>query len=285
MPLSTLALIIMAAALHASWHLLVKKAERRHLFTGWILAVGAVLYSPVLFLYGFADRSVWLYAFASALVQAAYFLMLVRAYERADFSLVYPIARGAAPCLLALWGGLFLGERLKPAGLAGLACLLLGLAVVGGGLSPNRRLVRNSKGREVVIALGVALCISVYSAIDGAVVRSTPVLPYLALVMVLTALFVTPFLFAHYGLRQAVACWRAQRARIILVGILPSLPYLLVLRVYAVSGVSYAGALREVSIVFAALAGWLLLGEPFGTVRVVGSFLIFAGILTIAVAG
>ncbi|HEX8072016.1 MAG TPA: DMT family transporter [Pyrinomonadaceae bacterium] len=278
-----MALIIMAAALHASWHLLVKRAERRHLFTGWALAVGAVLYSPVLFLYGFADRSVWLYAFVSALVQAAYFLMLVRAYERADFSLVYPIARGAAPGLLALWGGLFLGERLRPAGIAGLACLLLGLVAVGGGLSPKRRPL-NLKSREIVIALGVALCISVYSAIDGAVVRSTPVLPYLALVMVLTALFVTPFLFAHYGVRQAVACWRAQRARIILVGILPSLPYLLVLKVYAVSGVSYAGALREVSIVFAALAGWLLLGEPFGAMRAAGSFLIFAGIIVIALA-
>ena len=187
--------------------------------------------------------------------------------------------RACWPC-----GGLFLGERLRPAGIAGLACLLLGLAVVGGGLSPKRRLL-NLKSREIVIALGVALCISVYSAIDGAVVRFTPVLPYLALVTVLTALFVTPFLFAHYGVRQAVACWHAQRARIILVGILPSLPYLLVLRAYAVSGVSYAGALREVSVVFAALADWLLLGEPFGAVRVVGSFLIFAGILTIAVAG
>jgi drug/metabolite transporter (DMT)-like permease len=48
--------------------------------------------------------------------------------------------------------------------------------------------------------------------------------------------------------------------------------------------VSYAGALREVSIVFAALAGWKLLGEPLGRVRVIGSLVIFAGIVLIAMA-
>jgi drug/metabolite transporter (DMT)-like permease len=68
------------------------------------------------------------------------------------------------------------------------------------------------------------------------------------------------------------------------VGILPSIPYFLILRVYAISGVSYAGALREVSIVFAAFAGRFLLGEPFGVTRL-GSLLIFASIVVIAVAG
>lgn len=86
-------------------------------------------------------------------------------------------------------------------------------------------------------------------------------------------------------MRRAVACWRAQWTRIIIVGILPSIPYLLVLRVFAINGVSYAGALREVSIVFAALAGRFLLGEPFGVMRLVGSLLIFAAIVVIAVAG
>ena len=157
--------------------------------------------------------------------------------------------------------------------------------VVGLGFPLRRSPQIKADGRAILIALGVALCISIYSAIDGKVVRFTSVLPYLSFVTVLTGVFVTPFIFAHYGMRQAIACWRAQKLRIIVVGILPSIPYLLVLRVFAINGVSYAGALREVSIVFAALAGRFLLGEAFGAFRLVGSLLIFAGIVVIAVAG
>jgi drug/metabolite transporter (DMT)-like permease len=285
MPLSALALVIVAAALHATWHFLVKRTEQRQLFTGWVLAVAALLYSPILLFFAPIVRAVWPYAVVSAIVQGTYFVLLVRAYERADFSVAYPIARGSAPALLTLWGIVFLGEHLTLIGVLGLACLLIGLLIVGLGF-PSRRSERiMTNGRAIFIALGVALCISIYSAIDGKVVRNTPVLPYLAFVTVLTGVVVTPFIFAHYGMQQAIACWRAQKLRIIVVGILPSIPYFLILRVYAISGVSYAGALREVSIVFAALAGRFLLGEPFGAFRLVGSLLIFAGIVVIAVAG
>ena len=109
MPLSALALVIVAAALHATWHFLVKKTEQRQLFTGWVLAVAAVLYSPILLFFAPVVRSVWPYAVISAIVQGTYFILLVRAYECADFSFAYPIARGSAPALLTLWAILFLG--------------------------------------------------------------------------------------------------------------------------------------------------------------------------------
>jgi multidrug transporter EmrE-like cation transporter len=206
MRLSTLALVILAAALHATWHFLVKRTEQRQLFTGWVLAVAAVLYSPVLLFFAPVVRSVWAYAVISAIVQGTYFILLVRAYERADFSLAYPIARGSAPALLTLWGIVFLGEHVTFIGILGLAGLLIGLLIVGLGfpLSRSQRIMTN--GRAIFIALGVALCISIYSAIDGSVVRYTVVLPYLAFVTVLTGVFVTPFIFAHYGMRQAIAC-------------------------------------------------------------------------------
>ena len=79
--------------------------------------------------------------------------------------------------------------------------------------------------------------------------------------------------------------WRANWRRIITVGLFSLTTYMLVLIAFSRARVSYAGAVREVSIVFAALAGWWLLGERFGPLRTAGSLLIFAGILTIAVAG
>jgi drug/metabolite transporter (DMT)-like permease len=285
MPLSALALVITAAALHAGWNLLVKGAVRKQVFTGWAVAVGGLVCLPLLALGAPVPASVWPYAVASGAVEAAYIVLLVRAYERGDFSLVYPVARGAAPALLVLWGVTLLGERPRPAGIIGLALLLLGLLVVGAGRLWKRGAAAGVGGGGVAAALGVALCISVYSAIDGAAVRLAPTPSYLALIMVLMAAFATPVIFARCGLREAFVCWREQSARIILVGVLSPVAYLLVLRAYAISGVSYAGALREVSVVLAALAGWRLLKEPFGAVRVVGSCLIFAGIVVIAVAG
>jgi drug/metabolite transporter (DMT)-like permease len=89
----------------------------------------------------------------------------------------------------------------------------------------------------------------------------------------------------RYGNRAIVAEWRSNWIRIILVGIFTLLAYALALKAYTITRVSYAGAVREISVVFAAFLGWRLLGEDFGAMRVVGAIVIFAGILVIAMAG
>ncbi len=100
----------------------------------------------------------------------------------------------------------------------------------------------------------------------------------------LTGLLFTPFAVRGKGWRKTLQVGRERWRRILLIGSAGLLAYALVLNAYAIAQVSYAGALREVSIVFAALAGWKLLGEPLGRVRVIGSLVIFAGILLIALA-
>jgi drug/metabolite transporter (DMT)-like permease len=100
----------------------------------------------------------------------------------------------------------------------------------------------------------------------------------------LTGLLFTPVAVHGNGWRKTLQVGRAHWRRILLIGAAGLLAYALVLNAYAIAQVSYAGALREVSIVFAALAGWKLLGEPLGRVRVIGSLVIFAGIVLIAMA-
>ena len=140
-------------------------------------------------------------------------------------------------------------------------------------------------GSGTAAALTVAGCISIYSVIDAAAVRIAPPIPYTVAVIGTSALMMTPVVLARYG-RQAVAAeWRANWPRIVIVGILTLVTYALVLQAYAIGRVSYAGAIREISVVFAALVGWRWLGEGFGGWRVTGALLIFAGILAIAVVG
>ena len=134
-------------------------------------------------------------------------------------------------------------------------------------------------------ALLVAVCISIYTVIDGAAVRFVDPSPYTVLVLGLSAVLTTPAVLVRYGRQALLVEWRANWLRIILVGALMMITYILVLHAFALAQVNYAGAIREISVVFAALIGWRWLGEEFGMLRVIGAFLIFSGILVIAVAG
>ena len=285
MPPIALVLLLVAAVLHAGSNLFVKRAREKQVFTWWGLVVGSICFAPLLLLGSSFPLRVWPYVIFSALVEGAYYIILTRAYEHGDFSLVYPMARGAAPAFLVVWAVVFLGERPRPAGFVGLALLVLGLVMVGGNTWWSLRKTTVLSGSGIGLALGVALCISIYSAIDGAAVRIVAPLPYTVLVISLSTVFITPVILVRYGGRAAAAEWRTNWFRIVIVGILMLLSYMLVLQTYAIAHVSYAGAIREISVVFAAFIGWRWLGEDFGLLRLLGASVIFVGILVIAIAG
>jgi drug/metabolite transporter (DMT)-like permease len=285
MPLLALVFVITAAVMHAGWNLIVKQVGEKQIFTWWALTLGSLAFLPLLIMSAPIPAAVWPYALTSALVEAAYFITLIRAYENGDFSQVYPIARGAAPALIAVWAMLFLGERPSAAGIAGLLLLLAGLIVVGAGRWQTEQRAVRLDTNLVITALAVALCISVYSAIDGAAVRIMSARAYNVLVLGLTSAFITPVVLWRYGVRSIIAEGRAHWGRIAAVGLLLLLAYMLVLEAYSMARVSYVGALREISVVLAAIAGWRLLGESFGVMRTAGAVLIFFGIVVVAVAG
>jgi drug/metabolite transporter (DMT)-like permease len=286
-PADALALLLLAAALHAGWNLIVKLSGGDQVFTWLAVVVGATCFFPLIFIGdGLTSRTVP-YILASAAFEMAYFLALTRAYRLGDFSLVYPIARGSAPAFLAIWATTLLDEELSTGGIVGLAVLVLGLMVVGSGLWLTRGVGSGIDPRAVLAALLVALCISAYTAVDGAAVQFTSPGPYTAAVMALTCAATTPFILAttRRDGRSIRAVWRANRFKICLVGILTMTTYLLVLVAYTRAQVAYAGAVREISVVFAAIVGWRFLGEPFGIYRTAGAALIFTGTLIIAIAG
>jgi drug/metabolite transporter (DMT)-like permease len=285
MPLTALGLLLVAAMMHTTWNLLVKRAKEKQVFIWCSLVVGVIIFSPLLLTSPLFPISIWPYLITSALVEAIYYITLIRAYENGDFSLVYPMARGAAPAFLLLWATFFLGERPQLFGLVGIALLVFGLIVVGGKTWWTLRKTAGFSKSALTLALGVACCISIYTAIDGAAVHHISPLPYTVLVIALAAVFITPAVVKHYGNRAIVDEWRANWIRIVLVGLFTLLAYLFALKAYSITRVSYAGSVREISVVFAAFLGWRWLGEDFGAIRLVGAMLIFAGILVIAFAG
>lgn len=276
-----LGLLLLAGTLHAAWNLLIKRASNRLLFTWLAVLAGGLLYLPVL-IASPVPRPIWPFVVASGLVECVYYLFLAYAYGQADFSQVYPLARGAAPVLLALWAALALHERPSTAGLAGLALVVAGLVPVGSGAAWWHWGGSAFRARGVAAALGVALCVSCYSLIDAIAVRRTAAAPYTAAITLASVVPLAPPLVMRYGLRAIVAEARAGALRIALAGALMMIAYTSVLSAYAVTPLAYAGAVREVGVVIAALAGWRWLGESFGPRRLAGAVAVFAGILVLA---
>ncbi len=279
-----LGLLVAAGAMHAGWNLLLKRAEHRLLVTWLALLVGSLLFLPVL-VAAPVPRAVWPFVAASAVVECVYYLLLAYAYGQADFGQVYPLARGAAPAFLTLWTVLLLREIPSAVGFLGLALIVLGLVPVGGGEAWWRWKGPAFRGRGVLAAFGVALCTSVYSLIDGVAVRRTDPAPYTVAILLLGALLLGPPIVAREGARVVAAELRRSWWRVGLAGALMLLAYSLVLRAYAVAQLAYAGAIREVSVVIAALAGWLWLGERFGARRLAGAVAVFGGIIVLALLG
>jgi drug/metabolite transporter (DMT)-like permease len=285
LPLPALALVLIAAVLHASWNLVLKQARYKQVFLWWALLIGTLCFAAFFVTRLALPLWIWPYVLSSAVMEAAYMVTLTLAYDIDDFSLVYPIARGAAPVLLVLWATLFLNEAPRPLGLLGIFILVCGLILVGRGAIRSRQSHTAVSFRGIIVALLAATSISIYTAIDGAAVRLVPAAPYTILVLGLSALLFAPVVIWRYGSRVLINELQTNWLRILLVGIAMLLTYILVLQAYTFSRVSYAGAVREVSVVVGAILGWLWLREDFGVVRTAGALLIFSGILIIAILG
>jgi drug/metabolite transporter (DMT)-like permease len=283
MPLSAIVLLLISAALHTTWNLLLKRGGEKYMATWWAMLIGSLLFLPVLFFTGLPARVTWVLLLASALVEAVYFIVLAYAYDDADFSLVYPLARGAAPALIAVWAALFLREQLTSGGMVGLIVIVAGLLVVGG--SGALHLNGRPHWRGIVPALFLALCISIYTVIDGAAVKLTTPVSYAALVYLGGAMYMTPFVVRRHGWAKLKSEFLASGWRLAAIGALIVVGYFMALLAYQIAHVSYSGAIREVGVVLGAFAGWQFLGEKFGGWRAAGAVVIFAGILIIALLG
>jgi drug/metabolite transporter (DMT)-like permease len=246
--------------------------------------IGGIASAIGLFFTGLPPRPLWGFVFFSLIAETIYFLILSRAYQDNDFSLIYPIARGAAPAFLALWSFLFLAETPTPGGWLGLGLVIGGLVVIGAG-----SLLQKGGGKVhakgIGLALIVALMISTYTAIDGTAVKQGPLMSYALLVFTLLPVPLAPFILRQYGWPHLVMRWNEQRLRLTFAGLLGILAYFLALAAYSMAPLNYSGAIREVSVVIGAFAGWKLLGEKLGPLRIIGAGIIFAGILVIAKFG
>jgi drug/metabolite transporter (DMT)-like permease len=287
MPFSALLLLVLSALLHAAYYGFYKRSADKQVFAWWFLLVAVVIYSPALIF----NRPVipvqgWLCLLLSGLADTAYFVIVGKALEKGDLSVVYPLARGAPPLLITLGGVLFLGERLTVWGLAGILLVTAGLYLVN--VRSNSDLLRplcSLREGPSQLALLASVSVSIYSVIDKVGLRYVDPFAYGYLMLLVTLLAFTPYILLTKHRAHLVTEWWISRLGIGVAGIFVLLTYFLALAAMRLSYVSYVGSVRSVNVIFGALLGAHLLKEPYGAARVLASSLVFVGVLLIGVAG
>jgi drug/metabolite transporter (DMT)-like permease len=261
-----------SAVLHAAWNLLVKTSDERFLTAWGQFLVGGIVMLPVLLVTGLPPSDAIPFLVASSIVHVVYVAALVRAYHHADFSFAYPLARGGGALLAAIGGVAFLSDELSAASWLAIAVVVAGLA----------SLVRPHVGLLAVgWALLTALTIGVYTTLDAAGARRSDSGLAYGIVLVVGAGIAMSIVGVGIGRgRDLVVHLRSRAGPLVVAGGVASvLAYSMVLAAVRLAPVGYVAALRESSVVLGAAAGWLLLHERLGRLRVVSSGVVAAGLV------
>ena len=321
MPALAIALVLVAAVLHAGWNVLLKTSGDTLSTAVRLQAIGSAILVPIALVAWLANgrpavsaEAIGL-ALVSAVLEAAYFILLASAYRRGGLSLVYPLARGSAPLLAVAVGILLLGERLAPLAVVGVACLLVGILLVSRPWQALRAAGADQRG-AIGFALATGASIAAYSAVDRLGVRATEPWLYGAILAVASSIFTFSAVFT--GRRLGILASATQKssdpsrsggaalaagadgggaatgarfgglARDAVAGVLSLGAYLLILLAYSFAPLATVAPLRESGIVLAAAWGSLRLGEAAGgreaTTRIAAAGLVVVGAILLAVA-
>jgi drug/metabolite transporter (DMT)-like permease len=278
--LDVMLVVLLSALLHAGWNALVRSAADK--FQSTLLVVCGAGALSLLVLPGLTspDASIWPYLLASGLIHVLYFTLVALSYRHAELGFAYPLMRGTAPALAALAALMVLGESPSAGAWTGIGLICTGVALLSGA-AWRAGVIRPA---SLAFALGNASVIAAYTLIDGQGARlSGHALSYTAWVFLLTALFMLGLAAALRGrtvLRPGPGAWRTA----LLGGMGTLAAYGLVLWAMTQAPIAAVAALREMSIVFAALIGVLFLKEKMGRLRLSSVLLVCLGAVAIKLA-
>jgi drug/metabolite transporter (DMT)-like permease len=207
-----------------------------------------------------------------------YPFFLIEAYRYGDLSTSFPLIRGSVPLLVTAFAAIALGQLPGTVTLVGIA--LVSAAVASFAWSRGSR-SHKAHGRGIAFALLTGLVSAAYTVIDAIGLRVAPTaLVYIVWLFVLDGICVA--LLVIIARRGAVITFIALHWKISMVaGVLGTLTYGLALLAFSLGPMAEISALRETSILFAALIGALILKEPFGKGRAVAALVAVTGIVII----
>jgi drug/metabolite transporter (DMT)-like permease len=278
LPLSVTLAVLAAALAHATWNAMIKSSRDVQLDMTLVIFFAGLASAPLLPFVEVPAAAVWPYIAASMAIHIAYYVALIGAYRAGDLSHGYPIMRGLAPLIVSLSALFWLGEAPKPLVWIGVVLICGGVLSLG---------FAGFRWRESRVSLGWALAnaviIAAYTLVDAAGVRlaGTPQ-TYVVWLFVLDAL---PFPILIFLLKRNELMTYVARfwLRGLFSGVLSAAAYGVVLWAMTRAPVAAVAALRETSVIFAALIGAWLLREGHIARRVVGAATVAAGVIALKI--
>lgn len=274
MSLDITLIVLLAAVFNASWNAIVKVSGDRIAVMAVITLFGSLVSAFALPFVPLPDPDSWPLLALAIVIHTAYHFCLPMAYNHGDFGQVYPIARGSAPLLVTLGAAMLAGEVLSFLPLLGVLFLAVGVMSLSfdGGNSVT------GNPRAILLALGTGVFIASYTLVGGLGARQAGSALGFAVCLTIGNGLLT-FLIALTWKSRAikkVAC--GQWLPVVLGGGMQVGAYWIVIWAMAYAPLGMVSALRETSVLFAALISTFILKEGFGVWRFVSSGLIACGI-------
>ncbi|GLQ57168.1 EamA family transporter [Devosia nitrariae] len=266
--------VLFAAALNAGWNALVKVSGDRIATMAIVTFMGALVSLMALPFVELPDPASWpLLALAIALHTAYHFALPV-AYNHGDLGQVYPISRGSAPLLVTLGAAAFAGEVLGIPSLFGVIFLSAGVMA----LAFDRKSGLRRRPHAVLLALLTGTCIAAYTLVDGLGARQAGSVLGFAVCLTIGDGLLTFLIALIWKAREMRSVVTTQLGSSALAGAMQVGSYWMIIWAMAYAPLGAVSALRETSVLFAALISTFILKEGFGVWRFVSAGMIACGI-------
>lgn len=269
-----LACVMSAALLHAGWNAVLRGGSDR-LWSMTLMMIAIIGVSA--FVLPFApwpNAASWPYVIASAILHTGYNLSLVRTYRSGDLGQTYPISRGSSPVLVALGAAFFAHETLS-------VLPMIGIALVSGGIFSLAFQGHKLRADYLPAALMTGVLIGAYTVVDGMGVRlSGDSVAYANTMFLLWSLSTPPLYLALRGRPPAYSA--TQTAMALAGGVVSLIAYGIIIWAMKYDAMGMVSALRETSVVYAAIIGRVFLKEKLGVRRIASCLAIAAGAACLA---
>ena len=273
------ALVLLAALLHASWNAMAKSGGEPQYSIASYRLISALCCLPLLFYFPLPLAASWSMLLTSTAIHSVYYLTLSKTYRAGDLSQVYPLFRGLAPVLVVLGAALFASEFLPPGAMLGIGLVSVGLisiTFVGGAIGKIPPLALRW-------GLATSVLIAAYTVADGIGVRAAGnPFSYILWLFVLEPLPIGLWLLGK-DRSGWFAYMRAKPGKICVGALAAAGAYSMVIYAMGVAPMAMVSSLRETSVIFAALIGSLLFHEPFGRQRIIAAALVCCGVVLIKI--
>jgi drug/metabolite transporter (DMT)-like permease len=267
-------LVLLAAALNAGWNAVIKVSGDRIASMAVVTLFGSLVSLLALPFVGLPDPASWPLLALAILIHTAYHFALPAAYNYGDLGQVYPIARGSAPLLVTLGAFVFAGETLGTIPLFGIIFLAAGVMALA--LDRGTGLTRNP--RAVLLALGTGVFIASYTLVDGMGGRQAGSAISFAVCLTIGDGLLTFFIALIWKAKAISKVARSNLTPALLAGGMQVGSYWIIIVAMAFAPLGMVSALRETSVLFAALISTFILKEGFGVWRFVSAGMIACGI-------